>query len=99
MSARDASFELLSSPEELALIKMLLRLPEMIESCADACEPHRLAEYLHEVAGAFHAFYHVHRVVGDDAALTSARLLLCQAVQIVMRNGLQVLGISAPEQM
>jgi arginyl-tRNA synthetase len=62
-------------------------------------EPHRLADYLHDLAGLFHGYYHEHRVVTDDSALTSARLLLCHAVQIVLRNGFTILGISAPEKM
>jgi arginyl-tRNA synthetase len=62
-------------------------------------EPHRLADYLHDVAGLFHTYYHVHRVVTEDIPMTSARLSLCQAVRIVLRNGFAILGISAPERM
>ena len=98
-SFSDINFDLLSSSEELELIKMLLMLPEIIESCALTFEPHRLAEYLHTVAGVFHKFYHECRVVTEDVQLTRARLALCQATRIVLRNGLAVLGISAPEQM
>ena len=97
--AHSVDVDLLTAPEELALIKMLLQFPETVESCAGAFEPHRLADYLLVVAGAFHTFYHQHRVVTDDAALTAARLALCQAVRIVIRNGLDILGITAPEQM
>ncbi len=91
--------ELLKMPEEIALIKTLLLLPEVIESCALTCEPHRLAEYLHTVAGSFHRFYHEHRVLGEDPKLTNARLGLCAATAVVLKNGLSVFGISAPEQM
>jgi arginyl-tRNA synthetase len=94
-----ADTELLDAPEELTLIKLLLRFPGTVESCALACEPHRLADYLHDVAGTFHSFYQVHRVVSDDVRLTGARLALVRAVQVVLRNGLTVLGIGAPEQM
>ncbi len=92
-------YDLLVAPEELDLIKALLQLPEVIESSALAFEPHRLADYLHDVAGIFHRFYHEHRVVTDDAALTEARLALCHATRSVLRNGFAILGIGAPEQM
>jgi arginyl-tRNA synthetase len=98
-SAAPANFDLLAAPEELALIKQVLLFPEMVESCALTHEPHRLADYLHDVAAMFHVFYHHHRVVTPDAALTTARLSLVQAVQVVLRNGFAILGISAPEQM
>jgi arginyl-tRNA synthetase len=91
--------DLLTAPEEMTLIRRLLQFPEVVESCAFAQEPHRLADYLHDVAGLFHAFYHHHRVVTPDAAMTSARMLLCRAAQTVLRNGFAILGIGAPEQM
>ncbi|HET6273910.1 MAG TPA: arginine--tRNA ligase [Bacteroidota bacterium] len=96
---KDVRFELLQASEEMELIRLLLTFPEVVESCASSFEPHRLAEYLHAVAGAFHKFYHHHRVVGDDADLTRARLALCDAVKAVLRNGLTIFGITAPEQM
>jgi arginyl-tRNA synthetase len=92
-------YALLQSGPELSLIKLLLQFPDMVESCARTYEPHRLAEYLHGVAGAFHKFYHECRVVTDDKELTSARLALCRATKTVLRNGFGILGISAPEQM
>lgn len=92
-------FDLLTQPEEIALVKLLLQLPEIIESCARSYEPHHLAEYMHDVATVFHRFYHEHKVLCDDADLASARLGLCRATQVVLRNGLAVFGISAPEQM
>jgi arginyl-tRNA synthetase len=95
----EPNLDLLGAREEIALIKLLLQLPELVESCAATHEPHRLADYLHDVSGAFHGFYHIHRVVSEDRQLTAARLSLCKAVQVVLRNGLQILGIQAPEQM
>jgi arginyl-tRNA synthetase len=92
-------FELLKEPAELDLIKALLQFPEIIESSSASYEPHRVADYLHGLAGMFHKFYHEHRVVSEDAALTQARLALCFATRAVLRNGFSVLGISAPEQM
>lgn len=91
--------ELLTEPEAMATIKKLVEFPDMVESCALTFEPHRLTEYLHEIAGLFHRFYHVHRVVTDDRALTDARLALCQATKTVLANGFAILGISAPEKM
>lgn len=90
---------LLTQPEERSLMKLLVSFPDMVESCAATYEPHRLAEYLHEVAGEFHKFYHEHRVVTDDANLTSARLALCHATKTVLANGFSILGITAPEKM
>ncbi len=95
----DPNLELLSSSHELDLIKLLLVFPEMVEYCATMFEIHRLAEYLNDVATSFHKFYHNCRVVGDDASETAARLSLCRATRSVLRNGFQVIGISAPEKM
>jgi arginyl-tRNA synthetase len=94
-----ADYALLSTPEELELIKGLLRLPEMAESCAMTFEPHRLTEYLYDLAGVFHRFYHVCDVLTGDRGLTEARLALCRATKIVLQNGLTMLGISAPDAM
>ena len=90
---------LLSSGAETDLIKTLLLFPETVESCAQAYEPHRLADYLQGVATQFHRFYHECRVVTDDAPLTRSRLALSHATACVLRNGFEVLGISAPQQM
>jgi arginyl-tRNA synthetase len=95
----EAPLELLTASEEMDLLKLLLEFPGLVESCALSCEPHRLAEYLHTVAGLFHRFYHEHRVVTEDAQRSSARLALCEGTRTVMRNGLAVLGIGAPEKM
>lgn len=95
----DADLGLLTSQYELDLIKLLLQFPEMVEYCATTFEIHRLAEYLQDVATAFHKFYHNCKVVGEDPAITSARLALCRATRTVLRNGFTVIGISAPEKM
>lgn len=93
------NLELLKEPDEFDLIKMLLEFPETVQYCAETFEIHRLAEYLQDVATAFHKFYHNCRVVSEDAQLTQARLALCNATKAVLRNGFAVLGISAPEKM
>jgi arginyl-tRNA synthetase len=90
---------LLKEKEEISLIKALLEFPEVVLGAALAREPHRLPTYLQDLAGVFHAFYHQHRVVADDAGLTQARLDLCDAARIVFANGLGLLGVSAPEKM
>ncbi len=95
----DADLGLLTSEYELDLVKMLLQFPEMVEYCATTFEIHRLAEYLQDVATSFHKFYHNCKVVGDDPAVTAARLALCSATRTVLRNGFSVIGISAPEKM
>ena len=95
----DHEISRLGQEEEANLAKMLVDLPEVVESAAVSYEPHRLTNYLYEVATAFHRFYHHHQVVGEDRELTEARLTLCLATKIVLANGFAILGISAPERM
>jgi arginyl-tRNA synthetase len=89
----------LAEHPELDLAAALARYPELIESAALAYEPHQIAYYLRELAGLFHAYYNNHPFLVDDAGLRNARLTLVLAVRQVLRNGLRVLGVSAPEQM
>lgn len=97
--------ELLSLPEEIRLAKALGTFPRVIETCVEQCEPHHLAFYLLEVARLFQGYYSRakadsrYRVLSDDAALTRAKLYLLKNIQIVLQNGLSLLGISAPERM
>jgi arginyl-tRNA synthetase len=92
-------YNLLKGPTEIALVKLLLTFPENVELCALSFEPHRLTTYLHDVATAFHKFYHEHRVVIPEKELAKARLSLCLATKTVLANGCKILGISAPERM
>jgi hypothetical protein len=85
--------------EELALIKLLTQYPEVVNTAACICEPHRLTTYLQEVAGLFHSYYNSHRVLVDDAETSAARLYLVNAVRHVLANALSLLGINAPERM
>ncbi|MDD4340585.1 MAG: DALR anticodon-binding domain-containing protein, partial [Syntrophales bacterium] len=94
-----AALERLTLPEEAALIKTLIRLPEVIEGAARNLEPHRLTFYLNELAGLFHSYYNKNKVVSEDGDLTGARLFLVRAVQTVLANVLGLLGVSAPERM
>lgn len=84
---------------ELALIKTLFKLPKAIEGAANAFEPHRLINYLNEVATDFTSFYHDCRIMGVERECAQARVLLARQTARVLHNGLGILGIKAPEQM
>jgi len=100
MDSFDAiEYNLLKGPAEVTLVKLLLDFPETVELCALGFEPHRLTTYLHDVATAFHKFYHEHRVVIPEIKLAKARLALCLAAKTVLANGCKILGISAPDRM
>jgi len=99
LSADGADVSLLVAPAEVALVKALLRFPELLDDIRDRRAVHLLTVYALELAGTFHAYYRDHRVVGDDEALSRARLRLVQAVQVTLRQVLGLLGISAPEHM
>lgn len=87
----------LKEEAELALARKLADFPEEVAMAARDLAPHRLPRYLHETAGLFHSFYNSYRVISDDAGLSFARLALTNATRIVLRNGLRLLGVSAPE--
>jgi arginyl-tRNA synthetase len=93
------NLSLLKTPEELELIKNIARLPETIRSAAEELEPHRMTTFLRQTATSFHQFYHKRRVVTDSPTLTAARLALVKATQIVLGNGLKLIGVSAPTRM
>jgi len=90
---------LLTTAEELQLIKIMTTLPDTIDDCATHFEPHRLTYYLTELAGCFHSFYNKNRVISEDATLTAARLYLLKRTAQTLKNALSILGISAPERM
>jgi len=89
----------LTEPEEIALMKQLARYPETVAAAAQLMEPHRIAYYLMDLSAAFHAYYNRHRVLTEDPVLTAGRLYMVVAVRKVIRNGLNLLGVSAPESM
>jgi arginyl-tRNA synthetase len=107
LDADSADLGLLSHESETELVKLLLRFPEEIALSAEAHTPHAVCAYLEEVAGAVNSWYHAGnrdaslRVIGDAVSpeQSRARLVLSRAVQVVLRNGLAVLGITAPERM
>ena len=90
---------LLTSEPELALIRRLILLPEIVERVAVALEPHHLPYYAQDLATVFHSFYKQCRVVSEDQALTRARLKLVKASQTVLAKVLRLMGMSAPETM
>jgi arginyl-tRNA synthetase len=90
---------LLTEEAELALVRKMLRLPELIESIAESLEPHQLPYYATDLATAFHDFYEKCRVLSDDEALSKARLRLVAAAKAVLARSLDLMGMSAPERM
>ena len=98
----EGDVSLLTDPAELALIRKILELPELIESMAVKLEPHHLPHYSQDLATAFHWFYQQCRVVSTtpgDEAITRARLKLVQASAIALRRTLSLMGMEAPEKM
>jgi arginyl-tRNA synthetase len=90
---------LLKEAEEIQLMKTLVRYPEVVETAGQFMEPHRITYFLMSLATEFHAYYNKHKVLADDPLLSAGRLYLVLAIQKVIRNGLRLLGVSAPEKM
>ncbi len=95
----DNSLKLLLHESELNLLKELIRLPEVIEDITKDYQVQRLPQYAKDLAGAFHRFYRDCRVITEDRKLSSARLSLVLASQIVLKNVLDLMGVSSPEKM
>ena len=98
-AAATADVTRLTEPDELALIRLVAQFPETVEQAALEREPHRVVFYLMQLAGDFHRYYNRNRILGEDRDLAQARLLLAANVQKVIRVGLRLLGISAPDTM
>ena len=90
---------LLTHESEIKLMKSMIRFAEIIQSAAESREPHRLINYLEDLASHFTSFYHDCRILGEDKELVQARSALAKATAQVLANGLKILGISAPKQM
>ena len=90
---------LLTHQSELRLLKKLEQFPQVIKNSRTALEPQTIATYLYDTANNFHRFYSDCRVITEDKDLTRSRIALIQAVKIVLRNGLTILGITTPERM
>ena len=95
----DGDVSLLTHPAEMALVRKMLLLPELVESIAHTLEPHHLPHYAVELATVFHDFYEKCRVVTDDEPLTKARLKLVAACRTALARTLALMGVSAPERM
>jgi arginyl-tRNA synthetase len=98
-SADGVDLGVLREPEEQELIKALVDFPQVVAGAAGALEPQRIATYLSDTAKLAHLWYHKHHVLGEPEPIMKARLALARATQIVIRNALGILGISAPERM
>ena len=99
VSAEGADVGALPEPMEAELVKVLGRFPLVVRRAAEALEPHRLTTYLEELSRAAHLWYHHCHVLGEPEPVERARLALARAAQIVLANGLTLLGLGAPERM
>jgi arginyl-tRNA synthetase len=98
-SPEETNLEQLGEPHEQALLRDLARYPEVVEAAALSEEPHQLTHYLRELANDFHTYYNAHQFLVEDQRLRDARIKLILACRQVLRNGLNLLGVSAPESM
>ncbi len=94
-----ADLSKLTHEAEIKLIRKLLQFPETVKSACEKHEPQLLADFLREIASAFHIFYHECRILGEDDEIMQARFKLAEVTKNAMKNGLTILGISAPEKM
>ncbi len=94
-----AALDRLDDPHEQALMIELSRYPELVETAAAVLEPHLVANWLRELANAFHTWYHAQQFLVEDVQLRDARVALALATRQVLKNGLELLGVSAPESM
>ncbi|TVO76685.1 arginine--tRNA ligase [Sedimenticola selenatireducens] len=99
ITAGDENLDRLVETHEQDLLKTLARYPEVVENAALNEEPHQLTHYVRDLANDFHTYYNAHQFLVDDVALRDARIKLILAVRQVLKNGLNLLGVSAPEKM
>jgi arginyl-tRNA synthetase len=99
IAAGNDNLELLTESHETDLAVQLAKYPEVVEKAAVNAEPHLLVHYLRELANQFHTYYNAHQFIVEDEAVRNARLNLISAASQVIRNGLELLGVSAPEMM
>jgi arginyl-tRNA synthetase len=96
----NADLSPLTQPHEASLLAKLAAYPEMLQRAQQELGPHQVAFYLRELAGELHSYYFAHKwLLDDDEALKLARLALATATRQVLRNGLALIGVSAPEKM
>ena len=96
---KDVDLSSLTAPREASLLQKLAEYPEMLEKALDELGPHQVAFYLRDLAGELHSYYNAERVLVDDVPTKMARLALILATRQVLRNGLSLIGVSAPNQM
>jgi arginyl-tRNA synthetase len=94
-----ADLDMLTLPEERLLVSLIASFPEVIITAAKEYNPSVITRFTLDLAGAFHKFYDKCRIKGIERELSQARITLCDAVRITLRNGLKILGIDAPEKM
>ena len=99
MNSSDKFLELLTLDEEISIIKKLLEFPEVVKSSSSTLSPHKIAFYLQELASDFHVYYNRNKILSEDFNLSSARLYFIKCIQIVIRNGLNLLGVNSPRRM
>ncbi|SFX33354.1 arginine--tRNA ligase [Marinospirillum alkaliphilum] len=97
--AAQACLDQLNTDQEQAVLNLLARFPEVVATAARELEPHQIAQYLRDLAAAMHSWYNAHQFLVDDEAVRTARLALAAATRQVLANGLDLLGVSAPESM
>jgi arginyl-tRNA synthetase len=93
------NFEILSTEEEVSIIKLLENFPQVIKSSAENYEPAFICTFLIDLCAAFNRFYQKYRIITEEIDLTNARMLLVKTIQVTLKNGLALLGIPAPEEM
>ncbi|MFH1823985.1 MAG: arginine--tRNA ligase [Candidatus Firestonebacteria bacterium] len=98
-SVKESKLELLKESEEIELMRKISVFQDTLIFSGISYQPHLVCKYLEELASSFHSFYTKHRVITDDKDLTYSRLVLCNAVKIVLKKGLDILGVSAPDRM
>ncbi|MFZ2448525.1 MAG: arginine--tRNA ligase [Syntrophobacteraceae bacterium] len=96
---REDTLDLLTLQREFDLLKLLGEYPAVLATCTRTLEPHYIPYYLHELVSLFHSYYHDNRILGDDPALSRARLCLAAAIREVIANALGLLGVAAPRKM
>ena len=89
----------LNTDQEQAVLNLLARFPEIIKKAARELEPHQIAQYLRDLAAAMHSWYNANQFLVDDIQVRTARLMLAAATRRVLANGLQLLGVTAPDSM
>ncbi len=96
---KDVELSALQGPQAQALMQLLAKYPEMLTAAADGNAPHDVTFYLRDLAASYHSYYDAERILVDDEPVKLARLALVAATAQVLRNGLAVLGVGAPERM